>query len=204
MSNFGKRGAYPGWSDAELTRMTELFPRAPWNDLLGALPTRTRAAIWQMGANVLKLKREINRKEKWTTDELVILKRIYPTASDGDLEIAFPRHSFIAIQRQASAIKIDRPRPEARHHKRFVHPICVKFYEERRRQRLKRNELSKKIGYAYGQILGWELGKTTPDLAAITAWGQGLGFEIVARKPESPDAIIIPYPDKKKLMGGRA
>jgi hypothetical protein len=203
MANFGARAAYQEWSDVEIDRLYDLFPCAPWPELLAALPGRTRAANWQMGKKVLKLTREINRRPKWTTEEMMILRRTYAVASDRALKDALPRHSFTAIQKQGAALKILRPRQEARHHRRFVHPIIVQLYEERRRQHLKRVHLGKKLGYAHGQILGWELGKTKPEFVIVCDWAQALGLEIIARRPEVPEMIVVAYPEKHRLMGGR-
>jgi urease accessory protein UreF len=204
MANFGSREAYAEWSDAEIDRLQDLFPCTPWPELLAALPRRSRSAIWQMGKNVLKLAREINPRPKWTTDEIIILRRVYPSVPDDELKATFPRHSFEAIQRKASELKIMRPRLEARNHGRFVHPIIAQLYEERKRQRLNRVQLAEKIGYTHGSILGWELGQTKPDFVMVCDWAQGLDFEIIARKRESPEAIVIAYPEKHRLMGSRA
>lgn len=204
MANYGAHGGYPKWSEAERSLLRELFPRTPWRELVAAFPRRTRQAIQQMGKNVLKLRREINRREKWTTDEIIILRRVYPVVTDDDLKTTFPRHSLIAIQRMASDLGVRRPRWEARQHKRFVHPVIIKLYEERRRQRLNRVQLGKLCGHGPGQILAWELGKAAPEFAAICDVAQALGLEIIVRKPETIDAVVIPYPDKQRLMGGRA
>lgn len=204
MANFGSRPAYDEWSDAEMETLRDLFPRAPWPELKAALPSRTKGAIWQKGKNVLKLKREINRREKWTTDEIIILQRIYPVVTDAELLETFAGRSLIAIQRMASDLRVLRPRPEARQHKRFVHPVVVRLYEERRRQHLNRVQLGKKSGHHQNQILGWELGKTQPDFAAVCDLAEALGLEIIVRKPEAIEMVVIPYPDKRRLMGGRA
>jgi hypothetical protein len=204
MANYGAHGGYPKWTEAERSLLRELFPRTPWPALVTAFPGRTRQAILQMGRNVLKIKREINRREKWTTDEIIILRRVYPVVTDDELKATFPRHSFIAVQRMASELGVLRPRWEARQHKRFVHPVIIKLYEERRRQRLNRVQLGKIAGHHQNQILGWELGKTQPDFAAVCDVAQALGLEIVVRKPETIEAVVIPYPEKRQLMGGRA
>lgn len=205
MANFGAHGGYPKWTDAEIALLRELFPRTPWPELAAAFPGRSRQAVQQMAKATLKLKREINRREKWTSDETIILRRLYPTVSDDELRDAFPRHTFLAIQRQASALKIMRPRMEARHHGRFVHPIIVHLHEERKKQHLNRVQLSKKIGYTHGAILKWELGHTKPDFVMLCDWAQALGLEIIVRKQlEAPESIVIPYPEKRRLMAGRA
>lgn len=198
------RSAHKEWSDTELDRLYDLFPCASWPVLLAAMPDRTRSAIWQMGKNILKLSREINRRPKWTADEIIVLRRTYPATPDNQLKAAFPRHSFQAIQRKACELKIMRSRLEARNHGRFVHPIIAQLYEERKKQHLNRVQLAKKIGYTHGSILGWELGQTKPDFAMVCDWAQGLGIEITARKRENIEAIVIPYPEKRQLMGGRA
>lgn len=203
MANCSKRLAYEEWSDAELDRLYDLFPCTSWPELLAALPRRTRSAIWQMGKNVLKLSRNINLRPKWTTDENIILRRIYPIASDEELKTAFPRHSFEAIQRKASELKVMRPRVEARNHGRFVHPIIAGLYEERKRQRLNRVQLAKKSGYTHGSILGWELGQTKPDFIMVCDWARALGVEIIARKIEVPESIVVAYPEKRRLMAGK-
>ncbi len=204
MSNFGPRSAYPGWSASETNLLRELFPRAAWPELLAALPSRTRQAIWRMGKNVLKLRREVNRKERWTLDEDMVLRQQYPVASDDILKGYLPRHSFTAIQRRASELWVMRPRHEARQHRRFVHPAILQLYEERHRQHLNRTQFAKVLGYGAGQILSWELGKTSPEFRVLCDWAQALGIEIVVKRPiEKPEAIVIPYPTKRQLMSGR-
>lgn len=185
MANHGKgRLPYPEWSDDELETLEHLFPIAPWPTLLKALPGRTRGSIWQKGKNVQKLPREINKRLPWTKDESETIRRLYPVASDAELCSALPRHTFIAIQRYASSLRILRPRAEAREHVRTVLPIIEQLYKARLARHMRRPALAKKLGYAHGQILAWELGKTNPEFRVVIDWAQALGFEVALRDPK--------------------
>jgi Helix-turn-helix len=201
------RNAFAVWSKEECAALRALFPRAKWPQILDALPGRARSAIRQK-ARLLRVRREISQRPRWTADECVILRREYAIASDEDLKRQLPKHSLIAIQRQACAIGIEiRPRKEAREQKRFVHPLIAKLYQERRARRLPRQQFAKTVGCTHGAILSWELGKTIPDFQNVVAWAQALGFEFVLRPivdmKKSVDNLVIPYPDRKRLMGAR-
>ena len=37
----------PRWSAAELRALRKLYPRAPWDQILRALPRRERTTIWE-------------------------------------------------------------------------------------------------------------------------------------------------------------
>ncbi len=202
MANYGKgRQPFPEWSDDELETLEQLFPTAPWPALLKAFPGRTRGAIWQKGKNVQKLVRNINKKAPWTKDEIKTVCRLYPIASDAELLQALPRHTLIAIQRQASSLRVLRPRAEAREHDRVVLPIIEKLYRARLAQHMLRPELAKRLGYAHGQILAWELGKTNPEFRVVIDWAQALGFEIALRDPKEAavENVVLLHPPKPKV-----
>lgn len=77
---------------------------------------------------------------------------------------------------------------------------------ERERQRITRRVLSKKIGYLEGQILAWELGKVRPDFMSVFNWAEALGFDLTLKPKvtaELIDAVVVPWPDKKRMMGSR-
>lgn len=205
MANFGKgRRPYPQWTAEEVATLRRLLPRASWPEILAALPGHTRLAIWQKGHNVEKIQREINKREKWTVEEIAILRRAYPSESDDELCRSLPRHSLIAIQRQASSLRILRPRHEARSHGRRVHPIIQRLYRLRLAKHMRRPELAKKLGYAHGQLLGWELGKTNPEFRIVAEWAQALGLQIILQDaPPKELPVVISLPDRKRLMAGR-
>ena len=202
MANYGKgRQPFPEWSDDELETLERLFPAAPWATLLKALPGRTRGAIWQKGKNVQKLARNINKKAPWTKDEIKTVRRLYPIASDAELLLALPKHTLIAIQRQASSMRVLRPRAEAREHDRVVLPIIQQLYKARLEQHMLRPALAKKLGYAHGQILAWELGKTNPEFRVVIDWAEALGFEIALRDPKEAavENVVLLHPPKPKV-----
>jgi two-component system cell cycle response regulator CtrA len=202
MANYGKgRQPFPEWSDDELEALERLFPAAPWPALLKALPGRTRGAIWQKGKNVQKLVRNINRKVPWTKRDDDVLRSNYATASDVELQRLLPKHTFIAIQRRGSELKVYRVRPEARDHGRVVLPIVKRLYEARLAKHMRRPELAAKLGYHGNQILAWELGKTNPEFRVVIDWAQALGFEIALRDPKEAavENVVLLHPPKPKV-----
>jgi two-component system cell cycle response regulator CtrA len=206
MANYGKgRQPYLEWSEAERLTLYRLFANAPWPELLAALPGRTRQAIWQKGKCVEKLVRKINKRVPWNKAEIEALRRLYPVASDAELVKALPRHTLIAIQRQASSMRVLRPRAEAREHGRVVLSIIEQLYKARLAQHMRRPELADKLGYAVGQILAWELGKTNPEFRVVIDWAQALGFEIILRDPKeaTADNIVLLHPKPKAAYDAR-
>ena len=203
MTNYGKgRKPYPEWTEAEIATLRRLFPGASWPELLAALPGRTRRSIWQKGKNVEKIVRKINRKVPWTRGDDDVLRKNYQTASDAELKRLLPNHTFTAIQRRGSYLKIYRLRPEARTHERIVLPIVKRLYEIRLAKHMRRPELAKKLGYAHGQILAWELGKTNPEFRIVVDWAQALGLEIVLRDPievVSWNVVAMPPPKLRQI-----
>lgn len=204
MANHGPHDAYPGWTGNEIATLRSLFPSGSWKEMLEAFPTRTRGAINQFARKSLSLRRTNNRKEKWTAEECAILRRVYPSVSDAELMRHIPRHTLIAIQRQASVLKVLRPRREAREHQRYVHPIIQQLYQARLDRGIRREKLGKKLGYAYGQVLGWELGKTSPEFRAVAEWASALGMEIILRPMLTELPSVVTPLSKSKLMAGRA
>ena len=93
-----------------------------------------------------------------------------------------------------------------RKNRRFVHPIVQELRKARERKKLSRVDIADMIGYHPNNLLAWELGKARPLLHYVTDLAEALGFEVVLKEKmtrEIMDSMVIPYPDRKKLMGGR-
>lgn len=171
-------GAY--WSDDEMKALRALFPRSLWPELLAALPARSRSAITQQ-ANLNAIKRQINKRLKWSATEEGVLRSIYQSADRGSILAALPLRNWVTIVKHANDLKIVRPSEAERCNTRFIHPIIQQLKAERLQRRMDRPTLSRKIGYHVNQLHMWELGKTQPEFQAVFLWADGLGFELVLR-----------------------
>lgn len=204
--NKGRREVYSGWIGYEIDTLREMFGRRSWLDILFAIPGRSKGSINQYARKTLGLRREVNRRERWTDIESQILKNMWPTASLQDIHAALLRHTPAGIEKQASAINAKRKSTAQRRAQRKVHPVLVQMRETRERKNITRKVLSVKTGYHVNQLLGWELGKVNPTFQSIVDIASVLGFDVVLRERVTKamlDAEVIPYPDRKKLMAGR-
>lgn len=208
MANYSKgRAAYPEWTGAEQAALKRLYPIASWGEIYAAVPGRSRAALNQYARKILKLRRDCDRRDRWSDKETVILMRLWPMADDAELLAALPGRQLTFMSKKASALKIRRFAPATRKSQRFVDPIFVQLRKERDNRKLTRPKLAAKIGYHYNQILAWELGKAIPSFRCLQDWANALGFDVILREKLSEEklaAIVIPYPDRKKMMGGRS
>lgn len=112
----------PKWTDKEHDLLRELYPRAPKEDVLAALPGRTWSGI-KVKATHLKVKRHTDvvkagTGERWTESEICVLEAIYPNGPQHLVEAVFPNHTWSSIQSAASRYSITR---EAGQHRLSLH-----------------------------------------------------------------------------------
>lgn len=133
------------------------------------------------------------------------MSSLFPLADYSELLAALPRRNIQTIQRKASDLGIKRQTSGTRTNKRLVHHLIRQLRAKRENRKMSRATVGKRAGYHENQILGWELGKTNPDLRFFCEWAQALGFELILRPTMTRDATadIIPWPDRKRLMAGR-
>jgi hypothetical protein len=194
------------WADEEIAVLRRLYPTAPWPEILRAFPNRSRSAINQFARMALGMKRVCSPRNKWTQDEIAHLKDLWPSAELSEIFAAFPLHGHRGIQQKAIALRLRRKTAAQRNPRFKAHPILLLLREEREGQHLTRLDVSKKTGYCVGQICNWENGKARPMWHHIVDYAEGLGLEIVLRKNLTDVTLasnVIPWPDKKKLMGSR-
>ncbi len=206
MANFSKgRSAYPDWTELECDMVSDLFPMAKWAEICAALPGRTRGSINQFARKVLKLRRMVNPRERWSELELQKLKNLYPMASDEEIAAALPRHSLFGAQRMASKLGIRRKTVAQRKSRRAINPLFVQLRAIREAKRLSRPMLAEIMGYHQNQLLLWENGNVQPDFQHIEDLANALGYDLVLKERNTGQSIqdAIPWPDKKRLMAGR-
>jgi len=154
------------WTDAEISILRGIFPSASWKLIFTALPDRNRSVINQK-ARACGLAREVSKRAPWTGAEISALWRLYPASDVADVEAALPGRAFVNIAKKASALGVKRQTLGTRTNKRHIHPLVRQLRAEREAHKMSRKALSKKSGYHINQLLGWELGKTSPDLRYI-------------------------------------
>ena len=199
--------AHPTWSNEEIEAVRLLFPCGAWADILRAVPNRSRVSINQYARNTLGLRRGVNRKVSWSEEEMAILRRLYRTSDPCDLENALPGRTFFSIMRKGCELGIRRLTIGTRKNTRHVRPFIEQLRVERERRKLTRPQLCRKLGYHRNNLLGWELGKTNPDIRVLCDWAQALGFEVRLQQimtRQIIDETVIPWPDRNRLMAGRA
>lgn len=162
------------WSEKEMGRLRTLYPRAPWSDLLAAIPGRSKHAI-ERKAGLLCIPREACRKPAWTGAEDKALRRLFPIATWPELEQAFPRHSVSGIKNRGIALGLRRP-PRTKLQSRYA--LIRELRSIRHAARMTRPELAELIGTVKTQIERWELGINAPRLPMLFDWAQALGYEV--------------------------
>lgn len=68
----------PYYSEGERTTLCKLYPTAPQEQVLAALPGRHWKSISKQ-ASRLKLRRELGQESTWTAEEEALLREMYPT-----------------------------------------------------------------------------------------------------------------------------
>lgn len=124
-------------------------------------------------------KRRPVRAAEWTEEQDAIVRRMYPRADEDDIARELPSHTWTAIERRASFLKVRRRRNEARHHDRRVHPLIADLLSFREQAGIARTALSRRCGIHVNQLLGWELGKAMPRLDDVATWAASLGLQLM-------------------------
>src|ERR1700743_984749 len=119
------------------------------------------------------------KRATWTGEERALLQQLWPKADQVEIVAALPRRRWESIAKKANAMGLRRHREETRKNTRFVHPLCAELRKIRERRSQHRPEVQKKCGYHVNQILNWEMGKSVPNLHALDAWANSLGFKLV-------------------------
>jgi hypothetical protein len=96
-------GKWTRWNEDEFEVIKRLFPDR--RAIEKALPHRSQKSI-RHKINQLNFS---PKRCEWTLTELLILKRLYPTASQAELMRALPLHSPNAIRSKANGLGLKRP-----------------------------------------------------------------------------------------------
>jgi DNA-binding transcriptional regulator YiaG len=140
----------------------------------------------------------------WLFDEIVTLRRLYPTKSQTEIMEAIPDRTWCSICSRASELKIariDKMHAYRRLRQSNAPQLLRQLRALREQQKVSRSELARKTGYLEGQILHWEHGDSRPTLQAIADIVDALGHEIVLR-PKANE-IVIPFPTRQRMMASR-
>jgi len=88
------------WIKKEINIIKKLYRERPWNEIIKALPNRTKIAI-KTKANKLGFKRKIRymtpRKNYWNKNEIHIIKKYYKKVPLIQLKELLPKRTIIAI-----------------------------------------------------------------------------------------------------------
>jgi transcriptional regulator with XRE-family HTH domain len=114
---------------------------------------------------------------RWTADEIVALRRLYPLATRAEIlaEIAHPWGSII---QKAGTLGIRRDSATSRKRERDIHPIATRLRQERLRQGLTLNALASMIERPGSHLGKFEIGAARPSFASLFAWLDALGLQI--------------------------
>ena len=144
-------------------------------------------------------------RRSWSDCELSLLRKLWAIADEADLLQALPLRSFYAMNHKAQSLGLRRPLVTTRRHRKYVDPLIKELRIERENRRVSRRILAAKIGISATSLAQAELGHVSNvGFTLVRDWAVALGFEIVLRETptaESIAAIVIPYPDKRRLMG---
>jgi len=102
----------PNWTQEEYEILEKLYPRAPKEEVLAALPGRNWGGI-KVKATLRKIRRSLDvieavTGERWTESELSCLELFYPYAPRHVIEAIWPQHSWSSIQSAAHRQSITR------------------------------------------------------------------------------------------------
>ena len=193
------RDAFAPWSAKELATLRRLFPRATRAALKAALPARTIAGIVQQG-RALDIKRECNQRPRWTREERRLLWDHYPLDDRAVICAAIPRHNWNSIQKEASALGVERITHGIRKLDRPVHPIFVRLRDARIAAKLTRAEIAHTVGGHPSKFNNYELGIAMPTFDRVCAWAHALGFEIVLELKEQKRQPVKLDPIEREVI----
>ena len=128
----------------------------------------------------------------WSRADVERLRVLYPKYPQRDIEKAFSRRTWKAIQIKASTLKIKRRVPRISPCKPIDTacrkpglPVAIRaeLRGARLAQRVAAKALSVEIGYCPNSVGRWERGIDRPGLLPLQDWANGLGYELaVIRK----------------------
>lgn len=150
--------------------------------------------------DVPKRKVKPARRIPWLRSEIEMLRQIYPTAPQGEIEMKLSRHPWLSICKQANGLGLKRVRSKVTSAVEVIRDLRA----ARERRGLTRRQLAHKIGLHPQFITTWERGAGAPRFTNLIKWCGALG--VVLRIYDKDSLSVTPVtgrlaPRKAELSG---
>jgi len=126
------------------------------------------------GDGIPKRKVTPHTRAPWMRSEKELLRRLYPSTYQEEIERQLPRHPWMSIARMASTMGLKRPRSKVTSAIEVIRDLRA----ARERRGITRKELASKLGIHPQFITTWERGPGTPRFSNLIKWCGALGVSL--------------------------
>ncbi|MDI9413352.1 MAG: hypothetical protein QM401_07240 [Bacillota bacterium] len=111
VSKINRLGLKRGWTDADVSKLKEIYATSPWEVILKAFPDKNRKAIATKAERLgLRRTERFPTETAWTLSENKILKKLYPNENKSKILRRLPGRTWTAVVVRAGKLGVPRKR----------------------------------------------------------------------------------------------